>query len=361
MRDLVGESVSCSGHAARDGLAEDKQVRLQMLGAGVAAWACADGVSLIEDQQRAVLPCHLAQCLVISRLRQHDTHVRHHRLGQHASHVSVAQRAFECVRVVELDHASRDWRIHRRPDVAAPRLSRAVLQRDEGLIDGSVVAPVEDQDLGPPRDLAGQPDGEAVGIGGGERELPVRKPKALLQFFAYHNGVLAGQHQGHAAPRLLFDGRHRRRGRVARHRARIPQAQIDVAVPIDVEELRAARFAHKGRERARPLHHPVHGNTAQQRSAGALEQGRRLRSLRDETSLLALHKQLQAIAIDLPHGPPRDEEIPSKSMKVYASGPHARKTAAGRVKKVSQGWWCWRAPGEHHGSSACLPSMLPAH
>ena len=53
LRDLLGESVSRSGHAARDGLPEDQQVGLEMLGARIAAGTRTDGVRLIEDQQRA--------------------------------------------------------------------------------------------------------------------------------------------------------------------------------------------------------------------------------------------------------------------------------------------------------------------
>ena len=62
---------------------------------------------------------------------------------------------------------------------------------DESFVDRAVIAPVEDQNLRPAGDLAGEADRKAIGIGRGERELPVRQVEALLQFFGDNDGVFA--------------------------------------------------------------------------------------------------------------------------------------------------------------------------
>jgi len=75
---------------------------------------------------------------------------------------------------VEFDDASGYGGIDGRADVAAPRSGGAVgMKGDEGFVDRAVVAPVEDENLRAAGDLACQADGKAVGVSGGERELPV--------------------------------------------------------------------------------------------------------------------------------------------------------------------------------------------
>ena len=66
----------------------------------------------------------------------------------------------------------------RRPDVALARDDAAVLERRERLVDRAVVAPVEDEDLRPPGELAREPDREAVRVGRGQRELPARRGRS---------------------------------------------------------------------------------------------------------------------------------------------------------------------------------------
>jgi hypothetical protein len=53
---------------------------------------------------------------------------------------------------------------------------------------------VEDENFWALRDFAGDADGEAIGVGGGERELPVGEAEAALQVFAYPEGILSGEH-----------------------------------------------------------------------------------------------------------------------------------------------------------------------
>ena len=118
-----------------------------------------------------------------------------------------------------------------------------------------------------------------------------------------------GQHQRDAAPGLLFHGLDRGERGVAGHRASIAEAEIDIAMAVDVEEVCTLRFAHEGRKCSGPLHHPVHGHAAEQRFARALEQRLRLRALVDELLLFALHEGLQAGAVDGFHDRSRITEV----------------------------------------------------
>jgi hypothetical protein len=183
--------------------------------------------------------------------------------GQHAGDIFFLESGLKRGEVVELDNSCGNGGVDRRPDISAARLRDSVLQRDEAFVHRAVIAPVEDEDLRPLRDVAGEADGKPVRIGGSERELPVREAEAVLKFLAYDDRVFAGQHQRDSAPRLLLHCRYRGGWRVAGHRAGIAEAEIDVTVAVDVEELGAPRFTHERRECAGPLRHPVHGHAAE--------------------------------------------------------------------------------------------------
>jgi hypothetical protein len=88
---------------------------------------------------------------------------------------------------------------------------------------------------------------------------------------------------------------------VAGHGSGVAEAEVGVAVAVDVEEVRSLRLANEWREGAGPFHHPVHGHAGQQRLARALEQHLRLRALIDKLLLLTLHQGLQAGSIDRFH------------------------------------------------------------
>ena len=86
--------------------------------------------------------------------------------------------------------------------------SARFIEADDGLVDGAVVAPVVHHDLRAVREGTRPADDEAVGVGGGQRELPVRKPEAPRHFPADPGGILGGQHQGDASGRLRGDRIH---------------------------------------------------------------------------------------------------------------------------------------------------------
>ena len=161
-----------------------------------------------------------------------------------------------------------------------------------------MVAPVKNQNLRAAGDLAGQANGKAIGVGGGQGELPVRQAEAFLQFLPDHNRVFAGQHEGDAPADLLLDGGNRGGGRVPGHGAGIAEAEIGVAVAVHVHEVCALGIAHEGREGARPLDHPVHGHAAQQRFAGPFEQLLRLGMLVHKLLLLTFHERLELLAVN---------------------------------------------------------------
>ena len=86
--------------------------------------------------------------------------------------VAVRELALERIDVVELDDARGLGRIHGRAEIAAPRPTTPSAERRERLVDGAVVAPVEDEDRRPPSQVTREPDREAVRVGRRERELP---------------------------------------------------------------------------------------------------------------------------------------------------------------------------------------------
>jgi hypothetical protein len=145
-----------------------------------------------------------------------------------------------------------------------------------------VVTPVEDEDPPASRQLAREPDREAVRIRCRERELPARKAKAARQLARDPERVLARQHQGDPAPSLLRDGSHGRLGRVARHRSRVAEAEVDVVVAVDIAEARALRLGGEDREAARPADHPRHRDAGEEGARSLLGEGAGSRVLRFE-------------------------------------------------------------------------------
>ena len=89
----------------------------------------------------------LPQRVVEARLRMDDPDVRERGLGQDECHITLSELPLERVDVVELDDARRHRRIDGWTEVAATSPDDPVrTERGEGLVDGAVVAPVEDED-----------------------------------------------------------------------------------------------------------------------------------------------------------------------------------------------------------------------
>ena len=145
---------------------------------------------LVDDQQGIGAARELPERVVEARVGMDDPDVRERRLGQDAGDVARRELALERLEVVELDDTRGHVEGDRRAEVAAPSHDTAVAQRDERLVDRAVVAPVEDEYLRTPGDLACEPDREAVRVGRRERELPVREPEAPRELLADPRRVL---------------------------------------------------------------------------------------------------------------------------------------------------------------------------
>ena len=103
------------------------------------------------------------------------------------------------------------------PTLPGANADRAVVaQRRERLVDGAVVAAVEDEDLRPARDRAADPDRKAVRVGRAERELPERQPEAPRELLPGPGRVLGRQHRGDPGRSPLGDGADDRRRAHAR-------------------------------------------------------------------------------------------------------------------------------------------------
>ena len=171
--------------------------------------------------------------------------------------------ALSAGKIVELDDARRLGVVAELAGKARPVDRLAVLQPHEGVVDRAVIAAVEDEDLRPVGDRAGDTQGKAVGVGGRRRHLPEGQAERRLQQPADSERVLVGQHVGEAALGLAADGLGDRRRRMAEHRAGVAEAEIVELVAVDVGDRRAPGPVDEDRERHRPVAHPVHRHAAE--------------------------------------------------------------------------------------------------
>ncbi len=90
----------------------------------------------------------------------------------------------------------------------------------------------------------------------------------------------------------------RRRRRVARHRARVAEAEVDVLVPVHVDHARADRLGDEDGEAPGPARHPAHGNAAEERAPSLLEELERARVLGTKPLLLAPEQLVEPGAVE---------------------------------------------------------------
>jgi hypothetical protein len=240
---------------------------------------------------------------VVAGLRQDDPDVGHRRLGEDAGHVALGERGIQRVDVVPLDRPCGLGKVDRRAHVVGARAGLAVDGDRERLVDRAVVAPGVDQDLGPAGHRPREADREPVGVGGGQRELPVGEAETPPELLPHPGRVLRGEHQRHATGGLGGDRLRGCRRGVAGHRPGVAKAEVDVGVAVDVGEPRARCLGDEDGKSARPLGHPRHRHAGQKRLAPPLEQLPRAGMLRDEALLLGAKERAQPRAIELPgHG-----------------------------------------------------------
>ena len=190
-----------------------------------------------------------AQAVVEAGLGQDDADVGQGGLGQHAGDLAVVEQALDGAEVVELADPRGLGGVHGGADVALPRPRPRAVERDEGLVDGPVVAVVEDEHVGALRHLAAQPQRPAVGVGRGQREAPPRHAEAPRELLADPRCVLGGEHQGRAA--LLRPGAAARRRRSPAASAR-PWPRCRPARSRRRRCRRRPRSSRRGRRRRRP-------------------------------------------------------------------------------------------------------------
>src|SRR5260370_16885011 len=113
----------------------------------------------------------------MSRRRVDDATVRHGRLAQQASNISGGKRALQSGNIIEFNDLRCDCRIYRRTNIPAPGVGpAAAVERDKGLVHGTVVAPVIDQNLLPPANLPPPPTSNTLPPAPPNHTLPVRPP-----------------------------------------------------------------------------------------------------------------------------------------------------------------------------------------
>ena len=163
-------------------------------------------MSFVGDKERTVAAREFACGFPVTVVRKNDADVGHRGLGENAGDVVMLERGFERVEIVEFDNAGGFGGIDGRADIAATRADHAIFEPGKRFIHAAVVAVVEDEDFRTLRDFAGDSNGEAVGVGGGERELPVGETEAALEIFTDPEGVFGGEHEGDAFFDAARDG-----------------------------------------------------------------------------------------------------------------------------------------------------------
>jgi len=103
-----------------------------------------------------------------------------------------------------------------------------------------------------------EPDREAVRVGGGERKLPGGDAEPSRELLRDLQRVLAREHERDALCRLLGHRPQRRVGGMARHRAGVAEAEVDVLDPVHVDEACALGRLDEHGKPSGPLAHPVH-------------------------------------------------------------------------------------------------------
>src|SRR5229473_7294096 len=129
---------------------------------------------------------------------------------------------------------------------------------------------MEDENFWTLGDFAGDANGEAVGVGGGERELPVGEAEAALQVFADPQRIFGGEHERDAFADAAGDSLGDDVGGMAGHGAGVAEAKVDVIAIVDVGEVGAFGGFDEDGKGAGPFFHPVHGNAAEEGGLGAL-------------------------------------------------------------------------------------------
>src|SRR5712664_701493 len=164
-----------------------------------------------------------------------------------------------------------------------------------------MVAVVEYEDFRTLGDLASDSNGKAIGVGGGEGKLPVRKAEAALEIFPDPEGVFGGKHEGDALFDAAGEGVGDDFGRVAGHGAGVAEAEVDVIAAVHVGKVRAFGGFDEHGESAGPFFHPVHGNAAEEGGLSALVESGGFWVIGEEAGFFAFLERVKFGAVDDGH------------------------------------------------------------
>jgi hypothetical protein len=125
-------------------------------------------VRLVGDEEGTVPAGEFAGGEPVAIFGKDDAYVGHGGLDEEAGDVVALEGCLEREEIVEFDDASGFRGIDGRTYVAGTRADGAagVKECGEALVDGAVVAIVEDEDFRALGDFAGYSNGEAFGVGG---------------------------------------------------------------------------------------------------------------------------------------------------------------------------------------------------
>ncbi len=119
-----------------------------------------------------------------------NANVRHYRFGKDCRNITRRERRFKRSDIIELDNLSGVQRIDLRTHIVRARHRRTFfIECDEGFIHGTMIAIIEDKDLGALSEHARHAQYKTICIGGSEGKLPVRKFEATLQFLTHPNHI----------------------------------------------------------------------------------------------------------------------------------------------------------------------------
>jgi len=104
-------------------------------------------VRFIEHQYRASFITQPAQFCQETRCIAHHTNIGHQRFGQYARDIAAVQSRGKRVHIVKLDNHGRWQQVLHLPDQAWPIDGAPIAQIDKDIIDRTMIAAVEDQNL----------------------------------------------------------------------------------------------------------------------------------------------------------------------------------------------------------------------